>query len=179
MNFGNPFRPARYRKIALTATALLAAALGTAYSQIAWSSDFESLDVNTPSALPGTWRTDSIQLVVGAGMDTMLLQFGFSATSSLNVASGVFYDNLSFGIAPATPPALFAITQITKSGNEVNVSFPTENGFNYDLPKSTDGMVTFDPVPAQPAIPGVGTLKTATDNAATESSAFYRIRRLA
>jgi hypothetical protein len=129
------------------------------------------------STLPVTWGTYSIQLALDESMDTMLVQFGFSATSSLNVASGVFYDNLSFGIAPPAPPAPFRITQITKSGNLVQVAFPSETGFNYDLLKSTDGMATFDPVLTQPVISGDGTLKIAIDSAATEASAFYRIRR--
>jgi hypothetical protein len=303
MNSGNPLRPANCRQIVLTATGMLAAAVGTACSQIAWSSDFESLDVNTPSALtdeswkayvnvyasgggwlygyastppiggsgfwavttdqagpaqgsqglavygdyynqaaqtagqlvevnafqefvlfpedagryefrfdakagnlvspstaqafikvldPGnnyatvaiasfntsalaeTWGTYSIQLALDENMDGMLLQFGFSTTSSNNIASGVFYDNLSFGIAPPEPPA---ITALTKSGDLVSVTFPTEAGFTYDLLKSTDGMATFNPVISQPVITGDGTSKVATDNAATEPSAFYRIRR--
>lgn len=126
------------------------------------------------SALPVGWETYSIRLQLDESMEDMLLQFGFSATASNNQGSGVFYDNLVFGIAPAAPPV---ITQITKSNNVVSVIFPSETGFNYDLVKSTDGMATFNPVPAQAVIPGDGTPKVATDNAATEPSAFYRIRR--
>jgi hypothetical protein len=303
MNSANPIRPARQRQVFLTASGLLAAVLGTACAQIEWSSDFESLDLNSPSALtddswnayvnvyaggggylygyassppiggngfwalttgqagpaqgvqglsvygdyynqgaqtagnlvevnvfqqfvifeedagiyefrfdakagnltspstaqafikvldpsnnyatvaiasfntsalPETWGTYSIQLALDESMDGMLLQFGFSTTSSNNVASGVFYDNLSFGIAPPEPPV---ITAMTKSGDVVSVTFPTETGFTYDLVKSTDGMATFIPVLTQPAIPGDGTDKVASDNAATEPSAFYRIRR--
>lgn len=129
------------------------------------------------SALPVTWGSYSIQLGLDDSMDGMVLQFGFSATSSRNVASGVFYDNLEFGIAPPTPSAPFAVTEITKSGNTVNVTFPSETGFNYTLLKSIDGMVTFDPVPTQPVISGDGSVKTVTDTAATQPSAYYRVRR--
>lgn len=132
-----------------------------------------SITFNT-SALPATWGSYAIRLQLDASMEDMLLQFGFSATASNNRGSGVFYDNLVFGIAPAAPPV---ITQITKSGNLVNVTFPSQTGFNYDLVKSTDGMATFNRVPTQAVIPGDGTPKIATDNAATEPSAFYRIRR--
>ncbi|MEY3898764.1 MAG: hypothetical protein RLZZ214_4286 [Verrucomicrobiota bacterium] len=126
------------------------------------------------SALPVTWGTYSIRLELDESMEDMILQFGFSATASNNQGSGVFYDNLVFGIAPSAPPV---ITQITKSGQVVSVTFPSETGFNYDLVKSTDGMATFNPVVSQTVIPGDGTPKVATDNAATEPTAFYRIRR--
>jgi hypothetical protein len=128
------------------------------------------------STLPGNWGTYSIRLNLEESMDGMILQIGFSATSSYNVASGVFYDNLSFGIAPPEPPV---VTAITKSENLVSVTFPTETGFSYHLVKSTDGMTTFDPVLTQPSISGDGTPKVATDNAAIEPSAFYRIGRQA
>ncbi len=126
------------------------------------------------SALPVTWGTYSIRLNLDESMEDMILQFGFSATASNNLGSGVFYDNVVFGIAPSAPPV---ITQITKSGQVVSVTFPSETGFNYDLVKSTDGMATFIPVVTQAVIPGDGTPKVATDNAATEPAAFYRIRR--
>lgn len=126
------------------------------------------------SALPVTWGTYSIRLQLDESMEGMILQFGFSATASNNLGSGVFYDNVAFGIAPPAPPV---ITQIIKSGQVVSVTFPSETGFMYDLMKSTDGMVTFNPVVSQAVIPGDGTPKVATDNAASEPAAFYRIRR--
>ena len=126
------------------------------------------------SALPVTWGTYSIRFTIDAGMEDMILQVGFSATTSNNLGSGVFYDNLEFGIAPPAPPV---ITQIAKVGNVVNVTFPTELGASYDLFKSTDGMATFNLVATQPVISGDGTAKVATDNAASGPSAFYRIRR--
>jgi hypothetical protein len=132
-----------------------------------------NVSLNT-SALPVTWGTYSIRLNITAGMEDMILQFGFSATSSYNLGSGVFYDNVSFGIAPPAPPV---ITQITKSSNLVSVTFPSETGASYDLFKSTDNMATFNLVATQAVIIGDGTTKTATDNAATQPSAFYRIRR--
>lgn len=125
------------------------------------------------SALPATWGTYSIRLNLNAAMEDMILQFGFSATASHNLGSGVFYDNVAFGIAPPTPPV---ITKITKSGNLVSVTFPSETGAVYDLFKSTDKMTTFNLVPSQAVITGDGATKTATDNAASEPSAFYRIR---
>lgn len=126
------------------------------------------------SALPVTWGTYSILLQLDESMEDMILQIGFSATASNNLGSGVFYDNLVFGIAPPAPPV---ITEITKSGQVVSVTFPSETGFNYDLLKSTDGMTTFIPVASQAVIPGDGSPKVANDNAATEPSAFYQIRR--
>lgn len=126
------------------------------------------------SALPATWGTYSIRLNIDAGMEDMLLQFGFAVTASNNLGSGVFYDNVAFGIAPSAPPV---ITQITKSGNLVSVTFPSETGASYDLFKSTDKMATFNLVPTQAVIIGDGTTKVATDNAATGPAAFYRIRR--
>jgi hypothetical protein len=129
------------------------------------------------SALPVTWGTYSIRFTVDAGMEDMILQVGFSATASNNLGSGVFYDNLEFGIAPPAEPAPPVITQITKVGDVVSVTFPTELGASYDLLKSTDGMATFNLVATQPVIFGDGTAKVATDNAASGPSAFYRIRR--
>lgn len=129
------------------------------------------------SALPVTWGTYSIRFTVDAGMEDMILQFGFSATASNNLGSGVFYDNVEFGIAPPAEPAPPVITQITKVGNVVSVTFPSELGASYDLFKSTDGMATFNLVATQPVISGDGTAKVATDNAASGPSAFYRIRR--
>lgn len=135
-----------------------------------------NVSLNT-SALPVTWGTYSIRLNITAAMEDMILQFGFSATSSYNVGSGVYYDNVSFGIAPPVPPAPPVITQFMKSGNQVSMTFPTETGASYDLFKSTDQMATFSLVATQAVITGDGTPKTATDNAATQPSAFYRIRR--
>lgn len=129
------------------------------------------------SALPVTWGSYSIRLDLDESMEDMLLQFGFSTPSSLNLASGVFYDNLSFGIAPPGPAAPFAVTEITRAGTVVTLTFPTEIGFSYDLVKSTAGMTSFVPVPAQLPIPGDGAPKVAIDSAATEPAAFYRIRR--
>ena len=126
------------------------------------------------SALPVTWGTYSIQLELIDSMEDMILQFGFSATASNNLGSGVFYDNVVFGFPAPAPPV---VTEITKSGQVVSVTFPSETGFNYDLVKSTDGMATFVPVVSQPVIPGDGSSKVATDNDATQPSAFYRIRR--
>lgn len=127
------------------------------------------------SALPAIWGTYSMQLALDESMEDMILQFGFSATASQNVGSGGIYDNVSFGIAPPASPV---ITQITKSGTMVSIAFPSETGFRYHLLKSTNGMATFEPVGTQALIPGDGTPKVAIDNAATESSAFYRIGRL-
>ncbi len=143
------------------------------------ANDYATVAISTfdTSALPATWGTYSISLDLEASMDGMILQIGFSATASNNVASGVIYDNLSFGIAAAEPPAPPVITDISKSGAVVSVTFSTETGFSYNLLKSTDGMATFDPVLTQPSVTGDGTSKVATDNAATEPAAFYRIRR--
>jgi hypothetical protein len=129
------------------------------------------------SSLPVIWGRYSIQLTLDESMEDMILQFGFSAISSLNVASGVFYDNVSFGIAPPAPPTFPVITQITKSGPVVSVTFPSETGFGYHLVKSTDGMASFVRVESQPQILGDGTFKVAIDDAATEPAAFYRIGR--
>jgi len=134
--------------------------------------DFLSLDT---TALPVGWGTYSISIEIDEIMVGQLIQFGFSATASNYVASGVYYDNVTFGIVPPAPPV---ITGITKTGNVVSVNFPTEINSTYDLFKSTDGMITFNPVLTQPAINGDGTSKVATDNSATEPSAFYRIRRV-
>jgi hypothetical protein len=135
-----------------------------------------SVTLNT-SALPTTWASYAIRLDLDESMEDMILQIGFSATASNNLGSGVIYDNIDFGIAPAAVPADPVITQVTKVGNVVNISFPSDPGASYDLFKSTDGMASFQRVETQAIIPGDGSSKVATDPSATESSAFYRIRR--
>ncbi len=126
------------------------------------------------SALPATWATYSIPVTLTAGMAGQLLQFGFAATASNYKASGVYYDNVR--LIPPAPPASPEISGVTKSGSTVTVTFPTETGATYDLFKSVD-LVTFTLVTTQPVIIGDGTTQAATDTAATEPSAFYRIRR--
>src|SRR6478672_12125696 len=51
MNLGNQCHPSRFCRPLITIIGSLAAACGTAFSQIAYSSDFESLDTGSPSAL--------------------------------------------------------------------------------------------------------------------------------
>lgn len=127
------------------------------------------------SNLSVEWGTYSIPFEIESEMVGKLLQFGFSATAASYEPSAVHYDNVFFGIEATIPPV---ITSITKNGNVVSVTFATEDGASYDLFKSVDGMQTFEPVPTQPTIFGDGSPQVAEDPAATESSAFYRIRKM-
>lgn len=126
------------------------------------------------SDLPVEWGTYSISFEIENHMVGKLLQFGFSATAASYEASGVFYDNVFFGVETPAPPV---ISSIVKSGNVVSVTFPTEEGATYDLLKSVDGMQSFEPVTSQPTIDGDGEPQVAEDDAATEPSALYRIMR--
>jgi len=51
------------------------------------------LTVNT-TAIPATWNTYTISLVIDAGLVNQILQIGFASTATNYVASGVYYDNL-------------------------------------------------------------------------------------
>jgi len=50
------------------------------------------------TAIPTTWGTYSLNLLITPGLVGQILQFGFLNTSSNYTASGVFYDNISFDL---------------------------------------------------------------------------------
>ena len=62
--------------------------------------NFIKLDTTT---IPSTWAPYSITLVVDAALLGQILQFGFSATTTNFVASGVFYDNMVLTKEPTAP----------------------------------------------------------------------------
>jgi len=47
------------------------------------------------TAIPTTWSTYSIELLIDAGLVDQILQFGFAARASNYEPSGVFYDNIN------------------------------------------------------------------------------------
>lgn len=62
--------------------------------------NFETVDM---TAIPATWDTYSVDLLIDSSLDGQILQFGFSSTATNYEASGVIYDNVSFVIPePAT-----------------------------------------------------------------------------
>lgn len=51
------------------------------------------LTVNT-TAIPATWNTYTVSIVIDAALVNQVLQIGFASTASNYVSSGVYYDNL-------------------------------------------------------------------------------------
>jgi hypothetical protein len=66
------------------------------------TTNFLTLDTTT---IPATFMTYAISINITPGLVGQLLQFGFSATASNYVPSGVFYDNIDFRNDTATPAA--------------------------------------------------------------------------
>lgn len=56
------------------------------------TTNFISVDM---TAIPTTWGTYSIELLIDAGLVDQILQFGFSARATDYEPSGVFYDNVN------------------------------------------------------------------------------------
>ncbi len=50
------------------------------------------------TAIPATWNTYTISITVADSLVGQLMQFGFASTTTNNVASGVFYDNIVWDI---------------------------------------------------------------------------------
>lgn len=48
------------------------------------------------TAIPPTWTTCTLSILIDASLAGQILQFGFNNTCTLYRGSGVFYDNLSF-----------------------------------------------------------------------------------
>jgi hypothetical protein len=55
------------------------------------------------SSIPSSWSTYSLAITITPALVGQLLQFGFNSTASNYVASGVFYDNISFTQYTPTP----------------------------------------------------------------------------
>jgi hypothetical protein len=54
------------------------------------------------TAIPTTWGTYSVSILVDASLVGQILQIGFANTATLYKGSGVFYDNISFTYTPPT-----------------------------------------------------------------------------
>jgi hypothetical protein len=52
--------------------------------------------------LPYEWGSFQVDIFVDAGLEGQILQFGFINWASRYEGSGIFYDNLSFGVAPVS-----------------------------------------------------------------------------
>lgn len=50
--------------------------------------------------VPGTWGSYSLDIVIDASLQGQILQFGFLTWASNYQGSGIFYDNIAFGVAP-------------------------------------------------------------------------------
>lgn len=63
------------------------------------------------SAISPDWTRYSVSLAIDGGLVGQLFQFGFSASATNNVASGTFYDNVSFAqaLAPVPEPETYAM----------------------------------------------------------------------
>jgi len=55
------------------------------------------------ATIPSAWNTYSVSIVIDASLVGQILQFGFTSTATHYNGSGVFYDNISFAPAGATP----------------------------------------------------------------------------
>ncbi len=52
------------------------------------------------TAIPATWNTYTISLVIAPGLVGQLAQFGFANTATRYESSGIYYDNVSWTAAP-------------------------------------------------------------------------------
>lgn len=66
------------------------------------TTNFVTVDM---TAVPTSWGTYSVSLVIDPGLVGQILQFGFSNTTTHYVSSGVIYDNVGFYPDAATPTA--------------------------------------------------------------------------
>ncbi|NNC90817.1 MAG: hypothetical protein HKN82_20370 [Akkermansiaceae bacterium] len=137
----------------------------------------EFLTVDTTN-LPATWGTFSIEVAIdGAALKGQLLQFGFLTDASNNEPSAVEYDNINFGPVVTAPP--LAIVDITRTGNQADITFQSEAGATYSLLSSTtlNGLGSFTPVAGQTAIPGTGGEVIASDTGASETFKAYVVQK--
>ena len=54
------------------------------------------------TSIPTTWSNYSILITIDAGLAGQLLQFGFLNVATLYEPSGIYYDNVVFGLDPAS-----------------------------------------------------------------------------
>lgn len=52
------------------------------------------------TGIPATWGSYSLEIFIDPSLQGQLLQFGFINWASNDQASGIFYDNVAFGLAP-------------------------------------------------------------------------------
>jgi len=86
------------------------------------TTNFITADMTTT---PGTWTGYSLSLPIDASLDGQILQIGFASTATAFEGSGVFYDNLNWGLMPpvpgASPVAIAAIALLVASMGMVAV----------------------------------------------------------
>ncbi|NNC89944.1 MAG: hypothetical protein HKN82_15915 [Akkermansiaceae bacterium] len=136
----------------------------------------EFLTVDTTN-LPATWDRYSIKIDIdGSVLGGQLLQFGFLTQTNNFEPSTVFYDNINFGLVVETPQ--FEIVNITKTGNQADITFQSEAGVTYSLLSSTtlNGLGSFTPVAGQTSIAGTGGEVVASDTAASETFKAYVVQ---
>ncbi len=60
------------------------------------------------TAIPATWGTYALPFTITAGAG-QILQFGFANTATGYKGSAIYYDNISFALAPVPEPATYAL----------------------------------------------------------------------
>ena len=87
------------------------------------------------TGVPADWDTYSLSIFIDASLEGQVLQFGFLTVATNYEGSGIFYDNLGFGIAP------LAISLDIKPDGFPNSINPYSRGV---VPVAILGSATFD-----------------------------------
>jgi hypothetical protein len=85
--------------------------------------------------VPDTWDTYSISIYIDPSLEGQLLQFGFLNNASNGEDSGIFYDNIGFGLAPV------GLNLDIKPGSDPNSINPFDRG---SIPVAILGSQDFD-----------------------------------
>jgi len=87
------------------------------------------------TAVPNEWGTYSLSIYIDPSLPGQILQFGFLTVATNYEGSGIFYDNLNFGIAP------LSVTVDIKPDSYPNSINPRSRGV---IPVAILGTDTFD-----------------------------------
>jgi fibronectin type 3 domain-containing protein len=138
------------------------------------TSAFATLSATTPAGIndgiPGAWRL----LYFGNGL-TLTADSGLHADPD-----GDTMDNLAeylSGTSPVDAGSALRITDLSASGQDIRISFPSVTGKNYQVEKSDSLESGGSWTVVQDSIPGINGTITVTDSGAlAQPKRFYRVR---
>jgi hypothetical protein len=93
------------------------------------------------TGIPETWGGYGLVITIDAGLEGQILQIGFMNTATLYQSSGIFYDNVEFGLSTgvndSTSPALIGATLSQNFPNPFNpktrIEFELQRSTSVDL----------------------------------------------